>query len=504
MMRSYLGDGMAVPVESTPGLAFSVQIDADHLAADASRVDALITIKAARARGGEPPRAAEVLIMDRSLSMDRLRKIDEARAAICAAIDVIPDGALFAIIAGNHEAELVFPHDGTLAQAGAQTRAEAKDRVGRLRAGGGTRISSWLRAAAGLFASEPSTGIIRHGLLYSDGINETEGSTESERRARLDEALAACSGQFVCDVRGLGEDWDYRELEHIADALHGDVAAVLRAEDMAADFTGRMRRAARLVVPRSYLRLRPDRRFRIASVAQVFPVQVELPLPQPPPVDGEQAEVPLGAWEAETRRYELSLRFAPGQLPVGDEIRAAAIELLTETPGGDRARQADAALVVRQHAVEGAHTVRSEKLTRVSGQNELRFTMRACADAWLSGERDEADAELDRAIGLARELGDVRLPFLLRVAVPRLDGRYRLRPDVTRGEIQRFGLDSRTTGIRREQAEPSSAEGSGPPAGESGVGGASGSRVCRHCGATTEGGRFCEECGRPLDEESAK
>jgi hypothetical protein len=300
---------MAVSIESTSGLAFSMQIDVDHLAAGASRVDALITIKAARTRGGAPPpQSAEVLIMDRSLSMDRLRKIDEARAAVCAAIDVIPDGALFAIIAGNHEAELVFPDDGSLAQADAQTRTEAKDRVRRLRASGGTRISSWLREAADLFATGPPTGIISHGLLYSDGINESDGKTESERRIRLDEALAACSGQFVCDVRGLGEDWDYRELEHIADALHGDVAAVLRAEDMASDFTGLMRRAARLVVPRSYLWLRPDRRFRIASVAQVFPVQVELPLPQPLLVDGEEAEVPLGAWEAETRRYEVSLR----------------------------------------------------------------------------------------------------------------------------------------------------------------------------------------------------
>jgi Ca-activated chloride channel family protein len=493
---------MGVPAEITPGLAFSVQIDVDDLAADASRVDALITIKAARAHGGgSPPRVAEVLIVDRSLSMDRLRKIDEARAAVCAAIDVIPDGAFFAIIAGNHEPELVFPHDGRLAQADARTRAEAKDRVERLRAVGGTRIGSWLRAATDLFASEPATGIVRHALLYSDGINETEGSTESERRSRLDEALAACSGQFICDVRGLGEDWDYRELQHIADALHGDAAAVLRAEDMAADIIERMRRAARLVVPRSYLRMRPDRRFRIASVAQVSPVHAELPLPQPPPADGEQSEVPLGAWEPETRLYELSLRFAPGQLPVGDEFRAAAIELLTETPGGGRARQAEEALVVQQHAVEGAHTVRSEKLTRVSGQNELRVTMRACADAWLSGERDEADTELDTAIRLARELGDVRLPFLLRVAASRPDGGYRLRRDVKRGEMQQFGLDSRTTGVRREQAELPPEDGSGPGGSTPAV--ASGSRVCRHCGEITEGGGFCEECGLPLDEENA-
>jgi hypothetical protein len=152
--------------------------------------------------------------------------------------------------------------------------------------------------------------------------------------------------------------------------------------------------------------------------------------------------------------------------------------------------------------VTGAHTVRSEKLTRVSRQNDLRFTMRACADAWLSGERDEAHAELDRAIGLARELDDVRLPFLLRVAASRPDGGYRLRPDVTRGEIQQFGLDARTTGVRREQAELPSAGDSGPGGSTPAV--ASGSRVCQHCGEATEGGGFCEACGLPLDEESAR
>lgn len=485
----------AAPDEITPGLTFSLEIDADHLAADASRVDALITIEAARATsGGQPPRIAEVLIMDRSLSMERFRKIDEARVAVYAAIDIIPDGALFAIVAGSHEAELVFPAGGGFAEADERTRTEAKEVVGCLRPGGGTRIGTWLREAARVFASEPSAGIVRHSILYSDGINE------SDREGQLGEALVACSGQFVCDVRGLGEDWDFRELERIADALHGEVKAVLRAEDLAADFTGLIHRAARLVVPRAYLGLRLDRRFRIASVMKVFPVQAELPLPEPASEVGARVEVPLGAWGEETRRYELSLRFAPGTLPIGDELRAAAIEVLTETPGGGRVRKADKALVVQQHAVDGPQTVKPEKLTLVTGQNELRVTMRACVDAWLSGETAEADTELDRAIGLARELGDVRLESLLRVADSRVDGGYRLRRNVTRGEMQQFGLDSRTTGVRSEEAAPVPAESGGSD--DTAPAEAAEIRVCPHCEASVEGGQFCEECGGRLDEGS--
>jgi len=49
-----------------------------------------------------------VIIIDTSGSMYGT-KLREAQAATAAAIDCLPDGVHFALIAGNHEARVVFP-----------------------------------------------------------------------------------------------------------------------------------------------------------------------------------------------------------------------------------------------------------------------------------------------------------------------------------------------------------------------------------------------------------
>lgn len=477
--------------KAVTGLAFSMEIDVDYLAVDASRVDAVITIEAAAALGGaRPVPAAEILIMDRSKSMSRDYKIHEAQRAVCAAVDALPDGTRFGIIAGNQEPAMVFPRAEGLAVAGTRTKADAKDQVLAVRAEGGTKIGSWLEAAAGIFAREPVPGGVRHALLYSDGKNQHGAAGELER------ALSACGGKFICDVRGLGDDWDYNELLNIATAMHGDVAAVLEVEDLAADFTRRIRRAGSLIVPESYLRLRPDRRFRIASVAQVSPVQADLTRYQPLPDGPAEAEVRLGPWEPGIRRYEVSLRFDPDSVPVGDNVRASVVEVLTETPGCGRERCADAPLIVRRHSMGDYPTRRTPRsITQIARERQLTVAMKACVDAWLDQDYAEADAELTEAIRLAAGLRDVRLKLLQQIAVASPSGGYRVRPGSTRGEMKRLGLYSHTTGTptRPETA----AEAPAPEPGQA--------RACAQCGTASAGddAKFCEACGRPLDDAPA-
>jgi len=512
---------MTAPVNggTAPGLDFTLEIDATRdLGADASRVEALLTVEAHLAGPAAPAaRAVEVLIMDRSRSMMGENKIHEARRAACAAIDALPDGVLLGIIAGNRAAEPVFPRAGGLAPVDAGTRAAAKTQVMRLRPEGGTEIGRWLTAASKLFATGPGAGFVRHAVLYTDGKNEHETLDE------LDAALSACADQFVCDVRGVGGDWHYAELRHIAEMLHGDATAVLRVADLAEDFTQLMRRVQRLVVPRAYLRVQPGGRFRIGSVAQTYPVRVDLTRHQQPAGDAA-VDVPLGPWEQQTRRYQLSLLFDPAALPAGDEVRAARLELFTESADGARERRAGEALVVRRHATPDFRTVVPESLTRVEKERELSLVMQACVDTWERGEAAEADGELNEALRLAREVRDVRLALLEDVSFTGQDGRARLRPDVTPGEMQRLALNSTKTTYTAVGAPPAQAarprdheaqppSGDGPPradgvpprAGEgpprAGEGPPAGDRVCPGCGATTRAAnpRFCEACGKPLD-----
>jgi hypothetical protein len=493
---------MTAPVNggAAPGLDFTIEIDATRdLGADVFRAEALITVTAHPAGAAAPAAAAvEVLIMDRSRSMLGENKIHEAHRAACAAIDVLPDGVLLGIIAGNRTAEPVFPAAGGLAVIDAGTKAAAKRQVMSLRPEGGTEIGRWLAAANELFATGPAAGFVRHAVLYTDGKNE------HETPAALDAALSACADRFVCDVRGVGGDWHYAELRHIAEMLHGDATAVLRIADLAEDFTQLMQRVQRLVVPRAYLRLQPRGSFRISSIAQTYPVRVDLTRHQQPAGDAA-VDVPLGPWEQQTRRYQLSLQFDPATLPAEDDVRAARVELLTEIADGTRERRASAALVVRRHATPDFRTVVPESLTKVEKERELSLAMQACADAWLNRRTADADDELNLALRLAREVRDVRLPLLEGVAVAGPDGRARLRPDVTPGEMQRLGLDSTKTaltvtggsasnGARPPGSPPGSPPGPLPVTG----------RACPRCGATTRAAnlRFCEACGAPFDGEA--
>lgn len=469
-------------------LDFTIEIDATcDLAIGTSRVDALVTVKARSAALATPAaRLAEVLIMDRSLSMMSENKMPEARRAACTAIDALPDGAFLGIIAGNRKVESLFPATGGLASIDAKTRAAAKRQVMRLWPEGGTEIGRWLVAASRLFATKPAAGAIRHAVLYTDGKNE------HETPAALDTALNACADRFLCDVRGLGDDWDYSELLRIAEALHGDATAVLQIADLADDFTQLIRRAQRLVVSRTYLRLRPSDRFLIDSVAQTHPVRVDLTQRQQS-ADGAAVDIPLGSWEAETRCYQLTLRFTPDTLPTGEDLRAARVELLTEAADGERERYADAALVVRRHATPGYQTRVPDSLTQVEKERELAVTMQACADAWLHGRTAEADDELDHAIRLARAVADpVRLRLLESLAVVGPDGRTQVRPGVTRGELERLGLESTKTSTSTTGVNPEDEMDRRPAE----------ARRCRACGEATYTWhpKHCEACGNPFDD----
>src|SRR6202041_76781 len=167
---------------SLPG--FTVQIDQNpYLPVGGRDVSAVVTVTADAepdaAGGGEPSwqgsadGSAEIIIVDCSGSMDfPPEKILAARAATSAAVDVIRDGARFAIVAGTNIAWPVYPTDGSMAVADARTRAEAKRAVAGLRSNGGTAIGQWLRLAYRIFQSYPAT--LRHAILLTDGKNPHE------------------------------------------------------------------------------------------------------------------------------------------------------------------------------------------------------------------------------------------------------------------------------------------------------------------------------------------
>src|SRR4051812_6361839 len=115
--------------------------------------------------------AGVVIMVDCSGSMEYPpTKMRNARDATAVAIDTIRDGVSFAVIAGTHQAREVFPANGGLAVADPATRAQAKQALRKLTAGGGTAIGTWLKLADRLLSAGNVS--IRHGILLTDGRNE--------------------------------------------------------------------------------------------------------------------------------------------------------------------------------------------------------------------------------------------------------------------------------------------------------------------------------------------
>ena len=109
----------------------------EFLPAGGTRVDAIVTVTSSGGATAAPSAQAraEVIIIDVSGSMKAPRqKLKAAIAATTAAIDCLPDGTLFGIIAGNSDARRVYPTGGELATASAATRNDAKQEVSQLRA----------------------------------------------------------------------------------------------------------------------------------------------------------------------------------------------------------------------------------------------------------------------------------------------------------------------------------------------------------------------------------
>jgi len=411
----------------------------EYLPVDGSEVNAVITVTCSSSGAPAPlPEAAEIVIVDTSGSMSVPRaKIKAARDATSVAIDCIRDGVAFGIIAGTHQAQLVYPESETLVPASTSTRDAAKEAVRRLDADGGTAIGSWLTLARWLFGSKGDRTC--HAILLTDGANEHETAQE------LDGALALCEGRFQCDCRGVGTDWVVSELRRVASKLLGTVDIIADPADMAADFRSLMEGAMSKTTGNVSLRLWTPQGADVAFLRQVAPTIEEL-TDRGVEVSALTADYPTGTWGRESRDYHLCVKVAPrGQ---GDEMLAARVSLVA----GDE--------VLSQGLVKAIWTDDQQLSTRINrevahytGQAELAVCIQDGLEARKAGDQATAQVKLGRAVQLATESGNDGTLKLLEGVVQVDDaatGTVRLRREVA--DADEMALDTRSTKTIR--AEP--------------------------------------------------
>ncbi|HLH84080.1 MAG TPA: VWA domain-containing protein [Trebonia sp.] len=421
---------------------FTVDVDQNpYLPAGGRDVSAIVTVTAdatGDAPGGGPAGgagSAEVIIVDCSGSMKSGNKIAQAREATLAAVDVIRDGAWFAIVAGTSTAWPVYPADGSMAVADMRTRTEAGRAVRQLRANGGTAIGQWLRLAHQIFQSCPAA--LRHAILLTDGENQ------HEKPEQLAAAIALCEGAFRCDCRGVGTDWKVSELRKISATLLGTVDIVPDPAGLAADFEEMMRGAMSKRLPDVMLRVWTPQTAVVKFVKQVAPAIADLTDRRAP--SGAQAgDYPAGAWApGESRDYHVGVQVTAAN--VGQEMLAARVSLVAAAPSGDQVlgRGLIRAIWTDDEALS---TRINPRVAAYTGQAELAAAIQEGLEARNRGDEETATARLGRAVALAHQAGNEETARLLAKVVDVVDeatGTVRLKKKVAAAD--EMALDTRST-----------------------------------------------------------
>jgi hypothetical protein len=386
---------------------------------------------------GQGPSAAVALLVDCSGSMDYPpTKMRNARDATSAAIDTLRDGVHFTVVAGTHVAKEVYPGGGRLAVADATTRAQAKRALRSLAAGGGTAIGTWLRLADRLLATADVA--IRHGILLTDGRNEHESPED------LKAALNACAGRFTCDARGVGTDWEVKEVTGIASALLGTADIVADPAGLAADFTRMMETAMGKEVADVALRLWTPVGTTVRFVKQVAPTVEEL-TGRRTEAGPRAGDYPTGSWGDESRDYHVCVEVPAAGL--GQEMLAARVSLVIPEPGGSVQNLGAQGLVRAVWTDDmAASTSINPQVAHYTGQAELAQAIQQGLDLRKAGDIDGATAKLGRAVQLAGASGNADTAKLLSKVVDVVDaaaGTVRLKAKVE--EADEMTLETRST-----------------------------------------------------------
>jgi hypothetical protein len=391
--------------------------------------------------GGAPAEAVEVLVLDSSGSMQIDGRIHEARRALAAAVNQIRDGVWFSVVAGTEVARLVYPapqvpgyHSGAV-RSDERTRGQALDAIRQVQANGGTAMSTWLDAAAGIVSGFP--GAIHHVLFVTDGKNE------SERRSALDTALARYQGLYQVDCRGVGANWSVEELRAIAQAFLGTVDIIPDPHEMAEEFAAIMNAAMGKAIASVSLRVWTPAHAELLFVKQVAPAIEDLTAKAQPGPNPLTRDFPTGAWGDEERDYHVAVRVKAAG--VGEEMLAARISLVVD---GNPISQG---MVKATWSPDEQLTARiNPEVAHYTGQQELAAAIADGLAARQAGNETEATTKLGRAVQLAAAAGNAATTRLLANVVEIEDaerGTVRLKRNAE--DVDVMALDTRSTKTTR-------------------------------------------------------
>lgn len=364
-----------------------------HLPVGASQVSVVFSVQATGDLGAVAARRVFGFLLDVSGSMLNNGKIEALRSAARVAIDLVPDGDEFFVVAFSTTGLLLVP----LTVSSRATRQAAGLMVQRLRADGGTYMSEGLRFALREFLKAP--GAVCQLMLLTDGDNNVDDS-----RA-LEQALAECDGHMQAHCRGFGTDWKVPPLRAISQRLMGTVQLIadVRGGALEHDFRETMAAARGRGLADVRLRLWMPANSQLVSVKQGFPVEVDL-TGKLRPVDARSTDIPLGALGAEAQDYCATFSMPAGA--PGDE-RLVCRPSIWMPEAGALVERAKGRNVTVTWTDDASLSMRmNSQVAHYQGETEKAEAIQEGLEALRRNDVATATVRLGRAAQLAAASGD--------------------------------------------------------------------------------------------------
>lgn len=377
-----------------------------HLAIGASRLDAIISVTAeGEGQMLSSAKRAIIFVLDVSGSMDSYGKIDMAKLAVRKSIDLLDENSLFAIIAFSYDARLITP----LRLATAQNKETAHNAVKKLRASGGTEMSTAMLAVLDMI------GGLRDTMIHVQFV--TDGQNDDADHYRLEEALNESEGKFQCDCWGIGTDWEPEELRNISNRLLGTADAVPNPERLEETFKHALASAMSKGIGDVRLRIQFPKSVKVVTIKQVSPEIVDLSRLSKR-VDDKNIDIPLGAWGSENREYQVAFELQPQN--DGEEMMAGRPKLVFNEDGKETVVDGDR--IIAAWSSDASMTSRiNEQVAHYTGQAELAKSIKEGLEAKSRGDNDSATMLLGKAAKIAIETGNEEVTARLKKVVDIVD-----------------------------------------------------------------------------------
>jgi hypothetical protein len=222
---------------------------------------------------------------------------------------------------------------------------------------------------------------------------------------------------FQCDCRGIGTDWKPEQLRRIASALLGTADAVIDPAGLDQDFQAFLSRSMSKGIAGATLRIWSPKVVKVATVKQMSPDILDL-MPLAKRVDDKTLDIPLGAWAAETRDYQLAFELPTGLLD--DEMLACRASVVFQGPAGETKVNCDP-IAVRWSSDDVLTTRISKEVAHYTGQSELAESIQEGLDAKANGDEERATRLLGRAAQIAEQSGNDEVTRRLKKVVDVVD-----------------------------------------------------------------------------------